>query len=315
MNYVVPNLYDNLNLSTLPKIIKDEFYKIGSWMYTDEEIFIKPFFSTYYFDNDNEKIKFYLNEDSSYRIQKFIKKKKVLNETYDILTYKEFQSDYIKEFGRGFFKGYTKFSDELKNKGSNIFEPDNKQIAHKIFSKAIKKKNFIIARDFPLSFISFRVYEQIKKRFDNIFDYYYIDKKLYNRSGFETGEEYKAWEIILHNPTLFEDIFIEQLGKTEKDILTSEKKEEVIIETPNLTLKDIPNFNLQQRYEIFTQLGYDKAIHTLDTSKSSKNKIIALLMGISVDNAKHLINGTYKEFKPEDIEEFDEYLERIKVKL
>ena len=313
MEQIVTNLYDNLNLSTLPKIIKDEFYKLGHWIYSTEDIFFKPFLRTYHFDN--EKLKFYLNENSGYRTQEFIKKEKVLNENYEILTSKEFQTDYILEFGRGFFKGYTNFSDELKNKGNNIFEPDNKQIAHKIFSKAIKKKDFIIARDFPLSFIPFGTDEQIKKRFDNIYDYRYISKKSYNRSGFQTGEEYKAWEIILHNPTLFEDIFIEQLGKTEKDILTSEKKEEVIIETPDLTLKDIPKFNLQQRYEIFTQLGYDKAIHTLDTSKSSKNKILALLMGISVDNAKHLINGTYKEFKPEHIGEFEEYLERIKVKL
>jgi hypothetical protein len=314
MNYEVPNLYDNLNLSTLPKIIIDEFYKIGSWLYTDEEIFIKPFFRTYYFDNDNEKIKFYLNENAEYRIQDFIKKEKILNENFDFLTYDEFKIDYIKEFGRGFYKGYVNFSNELKNKENQIFETDNKQIAHKIFSKAIKKKNFIIARNFPLSFIPFKVDEQIKQKFNNIFEYSYINKKIYNKNGFETGEEYKAWETILHNPTIFEDIFIEQFGIVEKEIST---KEEAQTETPDLKLKNIPNFNLPQRYYLFQKLGFDTTISKIKTDKQgSRNKILALLMGISVDNAKHSTNGSYKQkLTSNDLEEIEDFLYRNNIEL
>jgi hypothetical protein len=302
MEQIVPNLYDNLNLNTLPKIIKDEFFKMSTrWRDVTD---IKPFNSNYRFEDEN--LSFFTHIDVSKFIESMIVKKTLLNEKYEILTYNEFSRDYIKEYGRGFYKGYAKYSNEL-NQGNQIFEPDNTQIAHKIFSKVIKKSNFTKVIGFPISLIPMQDGKQIKTSFNREIDYFLSKESFYN-SGIEGGEFYKSWSLILHNPTLFEDIF-------NKHFKTSEKKEEVIIETPDLTLKDIPNFNLQQRYEIFTQLGYDKAIHTLDTSKGSKNKILALLMGISVDNAKHLINGTYKEFKPEDIEEFDEYLERIKVKL
>jgi hypothetical protein len=282
-----------------------------------QDILFKPFCNSYTFDSENEKIKFYLNENAEYRIQDFIKKEKILNENFNKLTLKEFQIDYIKEFGRGFYKGYTNLSDELKNKRNQIFEPDNKQIAHKIFSKAITRKDFTIAKNFPFSFIPFRIDEQIKKRFENIFDYYYIDKKIYNKSGFETGVEYKAWELILHNPTLFENIFIEQFGKTEKEILTPETKEEKQIETQDLKLKGIPNFNLPQRYYLFQKLGFDKEISKIKTDQQgNRNKILALIMGISVDNAKHSTNGSYKrKLNKNDLEEIEDFLYRNKIEL
>ena len=301
MEQIVPNLYDELNLNTLPKIIKDEFFKLGFWL--DKDTFIKPYFSEYNFDDDN--LRFFTHSKESSYIEYMIGKQTLLNDNYEILDNSEFLRSYLKEYGKGFYKGYKKYSKQL-GQSDTIFQPDNKTIAYKVFSKVIKK-SFFEKKGFPISLIPLQDLKEIERKLKNNFDYY-ISKEAFNKSGTFDGEIYKAWEIILHNPTLFEDIFNEHFK-------ASEKKEEVIIETPDLTLKDIPKFNLQQRYEIFTQLGYDKAIHTLDTSKSSKNKILALLMGISVDNAKHLINGTYKEFKPEHIGEFEEYLERIKVKL
>jgi hypothetical protein len=301
MEQKITNLYDELNLNTLPKIIKDEFFKLGYWL--DNEVFIKPYFSEYNFDDEN--LRFFTHGKESNYISYMISNQTLLNDNYEILDNNEFFRIYKKEYGKGFDKGYKKYSKQL-GQSDTIFQPDNKTIAYKVFSKVIKK-SFFEKKGFPISLIPLQDLKEIERKLKNNFDYY-INKEAFYKCGTFDGEIYKAWEIILHNPTLFEDIF-------NKHFKTSEKKEEVIIETPDLTLKDIPNFNLQQRYEIFTQLGYDKAIHTLDTSKGSKNKILALLMGISVDNAKHLINGTYKEFKPEDIEEFEEYLERIKVKL
>ena len=163
-----------------------------------------------------------------------------------------------------------------------------------------------------------KIINELKKTYYNL-HFYQINKKAIFNDGLIGGKFYKAWEIILENRIYFREIFkkkSEQNSIPKQETTEKPRKETTpIIETSNLKLKDIPNLNLQQRYKIFTQLGYDKTIHTLDTSKSSKNKILALLMGISVDNAKHLINGTYKEFKPEHIEELEEYLERIKVKL
>lgn len=302
MNQEVPNLYDNLNLFTLPKIIKDEFFKMTPKQ--KKTTLHKPFDAKY--DIKEENLKFYTHSDETEYIEYQIANKILLNESYELLTYKDFFNNYIKEYGRGFYKGYTKYSDELNTK-DKIFEPDNIQMAHKIFSRVIDKSRFTVKIGFPITLIPFDNKEEITKKFDREIDYY-LNKEAFYNSGIKGGEFYKAWTTILHYPTLFEGIF-------NRHLKSDEKKEEPITETPNLTLKNIPNFNLQQRYKIFTQLGYDKAIHTLDTSKSSKTKILALIMGISVDNAKHLINGTYKELKPDDIEEFDEYLERVKVKL
>ena len=314
MQYIVPNLYDNLNLTTLPEIIKEEFYKLGFWMHSSEDIFFKPYFSIYEFDTNKEKIKFYAHENSIKTVNDYINNKKLLNENYELLTFNELLKEYIKEYGRGFYKGYENFSNELKNKTNLIFETNNKQLAFKVFSKVIKKTGFRIIESFPLSFIPMQDIELVNKKFNKEADYYCVDKDTYHKSGFESGEKYKAWELILHNPTLFEDIFIEQLSKPEPKEDTF--IEEVIIETPNLKLKNIPNFNLQQRFYIFQKLELDNHIHKIDTDKqSSKHKILAILMGISPDNAKHLVNNTYKDLTPEQQAEVDEYLLLQKIKL
>lgn len=310
MNYEVPNLYDNLNLSTLPDIIKEEFYMLGSyWQTKNEPIFLKPYDNTYTFNLDNEKLKFYTHSKASKHIDNLIRLKSLLNKDYELIDYNTYSRHYIKEYGKGFFNGYNNYTKELQNKENSIFEPNNKQIAFKIFSKVIERKDLRTVESFPINLISFDDEKKINKKFNSDRDLYLLKKESFYSTGFKSGEKYKAWATILHNPTLFEELFKEQLQ------IPEEKEEVNTIEINTLNLKNIPKFNLQQRYKIFTQLGYDKAIHTLDTSKSSKNKILALIMGISVDNAKHLLNNTYKEFKPEDIEEFDEYLERIKVKL
>lgn len=310
MEQIVPNLYDNLNLTTLPNIIKDEYYKLGHWMYSSEDIFFKPYFSTYEFDIDNEKIKFHAHKDASNYIESLIQDKKILNENYKLLTYNEFHKEYLIEYGRGFYKGYIKYSNELKNKSNQIFEPDNKQIAHKVFSKAIKRKDFRIIKRFPISFFPLHEIEQLKKKIKNIFEYFYLDKKQFHKSGFEAGEEYKAWETILHNPTLFEDIFHEQFSKPLK------KTESSILKAKDLSIKNIPNFNLQQRFDIFKRLDFDSKILQIETDKqTSTHKILAIIMGISPDNAKHLLNNTYKDYKNRDLEDLEEYLAKIKVRL
>lgn len=309
MNLEVPNLYENLNINTLPKIIKEEFYKLGHWMYSFEDVFFKPYFRVYEFNLDDEKIKFYAHENAENDIYNHIKNKQLLNENYDTITINDFHQEYLKEYGKGFYKGYINYSNELKNKGNQIFEPDNKQIAHKVFSKVIKERWYKIIEIFPFTFIPMQDKEQVKKKYNSNLDFYYLTKKKYKEAGFKSGEKYKAWELILHNPTLFEDIFIEQLSKPEP-------KEEPFTKTPDLNLKNIPKFNLQQRFYLFQKLNFDNGIHQIETElQKSKHKVLALIIGISLDNAKHLLNGTYKDLTPEQKEEVEEYLLLQKVKL
>jgi len=94
------------------------------------------------------------------------------------------------------------------------------------------------------------------------------------------------------------------------------KKSDTLIESPPLSLKDIPHFNLQQRFYLFEKLGFDKKIHLTNTEKqTSKHKLLALLMGISPENAKHLINNTYKEISEDDEAEINDFLLAYKIKL
>ncbi len=308
MDKIIPNLYDNLNLTTLPKIIKDEFYKMGFWY--DKELFIKPFHYIFTFKLENESLTFYAHTEKSSFTDKLIKENRLLNESYELITsYYQYQNEYIIEYGRGFYNGYIDYTKELKNKDNLIFETDNKQTAYKIFSKVIQKTGFKKSDGFPISFIPIQDIEKITAKFKKDVNYYYLTKQSFKDVGYQVGQKYKAWELILHNPTLFEDIFKEQLSKPEP-------KEELIIETPKLNLKNIPNFTLQQRYNLFEQLGFDSIIHQLDTEKQgAKHKLLALILGISPDNAKHLLNGTYKEFTIEQQEEVEEFLHRNKIKI
>jgi archaellum component FlaC len=84
---------------------------------------------------------------------------------------------------------------------------------------------------------------------------------------------------------------------------------------PDLQLKELPNFNVQQRYELFRRLGFDKIIDTLDTSQMSKYKIMGVILNLSPDNTKKLYNRSYKELTDKDIEIVDEYLVKQAVKL
>lgn len=305
MNQVVPNLYDNLNLSTLPEIIKNEFFKLSSFWENYGEV--KPFISKYTFKDEN--LEFFILDGQIETLNKLIEKKQILDEDFNLLTKDRYFDTYIREYGRGFYKGFSNFENKLSNNQS-VFIAENKQTAHTVYSRVIGNVFTIRKGELTLSMIPRKRIEELKKKFNSkILNY--VSKEEHYKSGYQGGEYYKAWSLILHNPTLFEEIFNKENPKN-----SQEKETTTIIETPDLSLKNIPNFNLQQRYDIFKRLGLDIKILQIDTNKqTSTHKILALIMGISPDNAKHLLNDTYKDYKLEDREDLEEYLARIQVKL
>ncbi|GAA4776778.1 MULTISPECIES: hypothetical protein [Flavobacterium] len=95
-------------------------------------------------------------------------------------------------------------------------------------------------------------------------------------------------------------------------------------EDTSLNLSQLPSYSLAERYEILVQLGIENIISKLDTSKNSKNMLLGLIMGVSVENAKKLLNGTYKlnpdkekaKIKKAEItNEIKDFMERNKIKL
>lgn len=94
----------------------------------------------------------------------------------------------------------------------------------------------------------------------------------------------------------------------ESDKLKKEKEN-------SLQLKGIPNFNVKQRYEIFKRLGFEDGIHQIESKQMSKYNVLAILLGISPDNAKQLINNTYQKVNEKDLEELNNYLDNQIIKL
>lgn len=310
--YIVPNLYNDLNLNTLPKVIKDEFFKLGFWY--NKEIFINPYNSTISFDLDNEKVQFYTHSNANRFIESLIKEKRLLNKNYDALNYTQFQNIYVKEYGRGFYDGYTNYAKGLKDKQNEIFETNNNQRAYTVFSKVINRDFFEKKENYPFRSVLLNKEEQVRKKLNRDVDFAFVEKQDYYNSGYQSGEKYKAWELILHNPTLFEDIFKEQLVTPE--IQEEVKENYTIIEDENLDLSNLPTFNIQQRYEIFKRLEFDNILQKLDTEKGSKDKLLALIMGISLTNARHLLNEKYKnKLTQEQKEHLEDFFFRKKIKL
>jgi hypothetical protein len=90
---------------------------------------------------------------------------------------------------------------------------------------------------------------------------------------------------------------------------------ETDLEDDELELSGLPSLNTQQRYELFKRLGFDKIFDTLDTSQTTKYKLIAIIMKLSPDNAKKLHSGYYKEITSKELDFLDEYLLKQKVSL
>jgi hypothetical protein len=130
------------------------------------------------------------------------------------------------------------------------------------------------------------------------------------------------------------DFITEEIFKRGFTVEVVQKKKEILInlvpiiennfEDAELNLSQLPPYNIEQRYELLVQLGIESNISKLDTSKNSKNMLLGLIMGVSVDNAKKLLNGTYKLNsdkektkirKAEITNEIKDFFERNKIKL
>lgn len=86
----------------------------------------------------------------------------------------------------------------------------------------------------------------------------------------------------------------------------------------DLILSGLPRFNIQQRIYLINQikeLSLIDTIHKLDTkNQTAKHNILAIIMDISVDNAKKLLNNSYKTLTEKQKDDVDEYLFRLNYK-
>ncbi|MDP3352976.1 MAG: hypothetical protein Q8S44_04475 [Flavobacteriaceae bacterium] len=119
---------------------------------------------------------------------------------------------FLKEYAKGFQNGYYEFEEKVKNHKS-IFTTSNDQMAYNVFTKVYGF--FIDNGAFTFStFLDLEKNELLKKKY-NIDFIEVATFDLFYKSGFGGGEFYKAWEIILNNPTLFKSIFEENIKSRE----------------------------------------------------------------------------------------------------
>ena len=113
MKQPIKNLYDGLNVSTLPKSIKDAFYKLSNPRNSFYDL--KPFMLKYKYDVDE--IEFYILGRNIQVMKNFIEKKKIIDHNNSIIT-AEIHNEYLKEYGKGFYKGYFDFEEKIKPKST-----------------------------------------------------------------------------------------------------------------------------------------------------------------------------------------------------
>jgi hypothetical protein len=119
---------------------------------------------------------------------------------------------YLYEYAKGFNKGYKDFEKNLNQK-QKTFEEPQEQKALKIFSYVLnaKYKNGYFGD-------IIENHEELKKRKGR-----YVGDDEFSEWGLKGGQFYKAWEIILNNPLVFEPLFLKYYNSSEtNNTLTSE---------------------------------------------------------------------------------------------
>ena len=111
---------------------------------------------------------------------------------------------YLYEYAKAFNKGYNDF-EKILDKKQKALEETQEQKALKILSYVLnaKYKNGYFG-DIADTF------EQFKNRKGR-----YIGDDEFTEWGFQGGQFYKAWEIILNNPLVFEPLFLKYYNSTE----------------------------------------------------------------------------------------------------
>jgi len=68
----------------------------------------------------------------------------------------------------------------------------------------------------------------------------------------------------------------------------------------SLNIKDLPEFDVLDRYELVKELKIDNIIHNLDTSQKSKYKVLALIMGVHPETTRKLVTNSYPKLKSKE---------------
>lgn len=218
-------LYEDINFNAIPKDIYKELCshsdirnavskrnKEGKFI-TEYGELTKPMFMHYKL-NENS---FFINQKHISFLQADLDDGRCFDANGVKIT-RENISPYYIEYGRGFNKGYRDFESYLKTNDS-LFSTTNEQISHKVYSRV--KRDLFKLNDGRIT-LGYALGEN-DKMLSEIREKYklkhalILKKDSFFQNGINGGEFYKAWEIILNHPTLFEQFFKNEKNEKPKD--------------------------------------------------------------------------------------------------
>jgi hypothetical protein len=187
--------YNNvIESTTIHKYFRTAF---GTPLFSSQHaapVYCTPF-QTYFCFKDQEGVYYcYILEKYWKKFCKQVKEGSMRGENGEVLT-PALVNDYLVSYAKGFGKGYSEYVDHVKQ--SEVFQLTNEDVAYKIFTRV-----------FPAERIDDGDITMFLAEYDNQNRHRsYISKDFFYEIGYEGGEFYKAWEIILSTPTQFEKLF------------------------------------------------------------------------------------------------------------
>jgi hypothetical protein len=269
----IPDLYNGVNIDTIPLSIYNELITNSNDRSFRSSKNDKGEFTTVYGEMNkplflyfSEEYNFYINMRHYDTFEKILTSGLFYDKDFKNLTIENIYP-YYKHYNEGFLKGYFEFENSLNNK-SSLFKINNEQLAFKVYSRI--KSDRLFKRDGAIrlpvvSVKDIEIDKHILLKDGTKFIYQLLKEDLF-QSGFNGGEFYKAWEIILNNPTVFEPIFL----ANEKKQIKQPKVKTDIINNLNTQLSFLLNnieADIKQNFLVYNYLVCEDTIKFLDVKR------------------------------------------------
>lgn len=93
------------------------------------------------------------------------------------------------------------------------------------------------------------------------------------------------------------------------------QSKEKLFEDNELELSGVPKLNLSNRFKLLKSLKIVDVLEELKIDKKQKTILLALTMGINIDNARHLLSNTYPDPPKSKESELENFFIKYKIKI
>lgn len=229
----IKGLYDGVNLDNLPKSIYKALSNIGrnrSSSYSNETK------TTTYGNLIPPNLKKYPSFIVTYEWEEhldYLLKKGLFDDDFKQINYDNIES-YLVEFGKGFNSAYFNFETTvLKDFNNSLFDLNNEDKAKKIYDFIYDTGNFIF-----IGISCFTNFENNKN---------FITLESMYENGYKWGQKYKAWELVLSTPLIFEPLFNKKLEKKNEDKKTTTNNSLIGIITHKNSVEIVNGIKIQYK--------------------------------------------------------------------